>query len=463
MKTLLVVDDSRLILETAKYVLGSEYRVVPFMAGQEALTYLKSGECDIILLDINMPEMDGFELLARIREIERCRSIPVVFLTSDSDAETETRCFREGAADFIAKPIVPDVTLSRIGRILELEDLRHSLADKLAQKTREVSVIKSKSYHDALTGLWNREYTEKKVNELLERGTRGALLMMDMDNFKSINDKYGHMAGDNVLKMFADTLRNILSEEDILCRLGGDEFMVFIKDATSKNELGACAVDVISDLHGKIADYGYDTNTSLSIGIAQAPEDGNEFAKLYNSADKALYYVKENGKNSYHFFGDHLLAEKKRGGKIIDVKYLQDLLRRTDNGNGPYLLNYESFHHVFNFISRLIDRNNGDVQMLLFTVCENENIHLDAEEVEPVLELLEKVVYDCVRRADVITRYSNKQLIVLLTETTAETGNIVMKRIVEDFNRRYAEGKVRVEGGIARVGNPARPILRHFE
>lgn len=453
MKTLLVVDDSRLILETAKYVLGGEYKVVPAIEGQEALTYLKNEECDIILLDINMPEMDGFELMAKIREIEHCRSTPIIFLTSDSDAETETRCFREGAADFIAKPIVPDVTLSRIGRILELEDLRHSLADRLAQKTREVSVIKSKSYQDALTGLWNREYTEEKVNELLERGSRGALLMMDMDNFKSINDKYGHMAGDNVLKMFAGTLRNILSEEDILCRLAGDEFMAFIKEVTSKTELGTYAVEIISDLHGKIVECGYDTNTSLSIGIAQVPEDGNEFAKLYNSADKALYYVKENGKNSYHFFGDHLLTEKKRGGKIINVKYLQELLRRTDNGNGPYLMNYESFHHVFNFISRLVDRNHGDVQMLLFTVNENESTRLDADEAESVLELLEEVVYTCVRRSDAITRYSNKQLIVLLTETTPETGNIVMKRIIEDFNGRFTDGKVRIEGGIARVGS----------
>ena len=453
MKTLLVVDDSRLILETARYVLGNEYRVVPFLNGREALTYLKDGECDIILLDINMPEMDGFEVLRRIREMEQCCSIPVIFLTSDSDAETETRCFREGAADFIAKPIVPDVTLSRIGRILELEDLRHNLADRLEQKTREVSVIKNKSHKDALTGLWNREYTEEKINEMLKRGTKGALMMLDMDNFKAINDKYGHMAGDNTLKMFADTLRDILSEEDILCRLAGDEFMVFIKDVTSKTELGACAVDIISDLHGKIAECGYDTNTSISIGIAQVPEDGDEYAKLYNSADKALYYVKENGKNSYHFFGDHLLAEKKRGGKIMDVKYLQELLRRTDNSNGPYLMNYESFHHVFNFISRLVDRNHGDVQMLLFTVCENENTQLDAAEAEPALEQLEEVVYACVRRSDAITRYSNKQLIVLLTETTFETGNIVMKRIVEDFNKCYTDGKVRIEGGIARVGH----------
>ena len=455
MKTILVVDDSRMILEAAKYVLGGEYRVVTVMNGPEALTYLESEKCDVILLDINMPEMDGFELLARIKEMERCRSIPAIFLTADSDSETETRCFREGAADFIAKPFVPDVMRSRIGRILELEDLRHSLADRLEQKTREVSDIKSKSYQDALTGLWNREYTAKKVNEMLESGTVGALLMMDMDNFKSINDKYGHMAGDNTLKMFADTLRDILSEEDVLCRLGGDEFMVFMKDITSKNELGAYAVEIISDLHGKLAACGYDTNTSISIGIAQAPEDGDEFNKLYNSADKALYYIKQNGKNSYHFFGDHLLAEQKRGQKIMDVQYLKQLLRRADNGNGPYLMNYEGFHHVFNFISRLVDRNNRDVQMLLFTICESENMQLDAAEVETILEMLEGVICHCVRHSDAVTRYSHKQLIVLLTETSYETGNIVMKRIIEDFNSFYEYEGIRIEGDIARVGNQA--------
>ena len=139
--------------------------------------------------------------------MEHCRNIPVIFLTADNDTETETRCFREGAIDFIAKPFVPAVVISRISRILELEDLRRSLADKLEQKTREVSDMKNKSSKDALTGLWDRAYTEKAVNEMLTQGVAGALLMIDMDNFKAINDNYGHIAGDKTLTMFADTLR----------------------------------------------------------------------------------------------------------------------------------------------------------------------------------------------------------------------------------------------------------------
>ncbi|MCH5192967.1 MAG: diguanylate cyclase [Oscillospiraceae bacterium] len=451
MKTILVVDDNKMNLASARKVLCDKYKVVPVMKGQQALTYLESGECDIILLDINMPEMDGFEVMKRIREMEHCLSIPVIFLTADSEPETETRCFREGAIDFIAKPFVPEVMLSRIGRILELEELRRSLADRLEQKIREVSDIKSKSSKDTLTGLWNRTYTEETVNGLLENGTAGALFMIDMDNFKAINDNYGHIAGDKTLKMFADTLREFSAEDDVLCRIGGDEFVVFVKNVTSKPELSSRAADIISDLCRKIEDCKFDTNTSVSIGIAQAPDDGTEFAKLYNSADKALYYVKQNGKNSYHFFSDRVQSENDRGGRTVDLKYLQDLMSRADSGKGAYLLDFESFNHVYNFIRRFIDRSGREVRTLLFTVSENENEEPDTAETELALELLEKAIYTSLRRSDVSTRYSGKQIIVILMDTNTENGDMVAERIVECFNKLYTGGKLRVDYGIAQM------------
>ena len=451
MKTILVVDDNKLNLAEARSVLRDKYKVIPVKKGQQALTYLESNECDIILLDINMPEMDGFEVMERIREMEQCRNIPVIFLTADNDVETETRCFKEGALDFIAKPFVPAVMLSRIGRILELEELRQGLADRLEQKTREVSDIKSKSRQDALTGLWNRLHTEETVNEMLEHGTRGALLMMDMDNFKLINDNYGHIAGDRTLKMFAETLREFSSEDDVLCRIGGDEFIVFVKDVTSKSELGDRESVIISNLCAKIEECGFEPNTSISIGIAQAPEDGTEFTKLYNSADKALYYVKQNGKNSYHFFSDKMQAENDRGGKAVDLKYLQDLMSRSDDSTGAYLLNFESFHHVYNFIHRFVDRSNRDVQTLLFTVSESENAVSDTTETELALELLEKAIYSSLRRSDVSTRYSSKQLIVILMDTSSENADMVAERIIAGFNKLYTGGKVHIEYGIARM------------
>lgn len=451
MKTILVVDDDNMNLATTKEVLSEQYKVILVKKGQQALSYLANGECDVILLDINMPEMDGFEVMRRIREIEQHKNTPVIFLTGDTDSETEARCFKEGAIDFIAKPFIPAVMLSRIGRILEIEDLRHNLADKLEQKTREVSDIKNKSSRDTLTGLWNREYTEKTVNSMLESGVTGALMMIDMDNFKLINDNYGHIAGDRTLKMFADTLRDFSVPGDILCRIGGDEFVVFVKDVTLKSKLGERAADIIDDLCRKIKESKFDTDTSVSIGIAKVPEDGVEFSKLYNAADKALYYVKQNGKNSYHFFSDKLAADSEREEKPVDLKYLKELMTRADKGSGAYLMDFDSFHHVYNFIRRFIDRSKRDVQTLLFTISDSPNFISDTSETEAAMQMLERSIYTSLRRSDISTRYSSRQIIVILMDADSINGDMVANRIISNFNKLYNGRKVNIDYGIARL------------
>ena len=449
MKNILIIDDDKLNLATARRVLSAEYKVIPAMKGTQALAYLQNGDCDIILLDINMPEMDGFEVLQKIRQMESCKDIPVIFLTADNDTETETRCFKEGAIDFIAKPFVPEVMRSRIGRALELEELRCSLAERLEQKTREVSDIKNKSCQDALTGLWNRVYTEAAVNKMIAQEAKGTLMMIDLDNFKAINDNYGHIEGDRVLKMFADTLRDFSGEEDILCRIGGDEFVVFYKDLTSKSEIGSRAADIISDLCDKLERCKFETNSSVSIGIAQAPEDAAEFNRLYNCADKALYYVKQNGKNSYHFFSDKLQTEKKRGEKNVDLNYLREFMNRADGGRGVYSLDFESFHHVYNFIHRFVERSRREVQTLLFTIVDNDEQKMDIAEMELALETLEKAIYQSLRRSDVSTRYSSKQIIVVLMDVNEVNGDMVAARILKCFRKLYTGRTVQIDYGIA--------------
>ena len=449
MKNILIIDDDKLNLATARRVLSAEYKVIPAMKGTQALAYLQNGDCDIILLDINMPEMDGFEVLQKIRQMESCKDIPVIFLTADNDTETETRCFKEGAIDFIAKPLVPEAMRSRIGRALELEELRCSLAERLEQKTREVSDIKNKSCQDALTGLWNRVYTEAAVNKMIAQEAKGTLMMIDLDNFKAINDNYGHIEGDRVLKMFADTLRDFSGEEDILCRIGGDEFVVFYKDLTSKSEIGSRAADIISDLCDKLEQCKFETNSSVSIGIAQAPEDAAEFNRLYNCADKALYYVKQNGKNSYHFFSDKLQTEKKRGEKNVDLNYLREFMNRADGGRGVYSLDFESFHHVYNFIHRFVERSRREVQTLLFTIVDNDEQKMDIAEMELALETLEKAICQSLRRSDVSTRYSSKQIIVILMDVNEVNGDMVAARILKCFRKLYTGRTVQIDYGIA--------------
>ncbi len=449
MKHILIVDDDKTNLAMAKRGLSDIYKISAVTMGSQALKFLENNTCDLILLDINMPEMDGFEVLEIIKSNEAHKNIPIIFLTADSDAVTENRCLEAGALDFIAKPFVQSVMRSRISRILELEDMRKKLADKLEQKIQEITDIKSKSQQDALTGLWNRAYTEKAVNELVADGTRGALFMIDMDNFKAINDNYGHIEGDNTLKMFADTMRKFAKEDDVLCRIGGDEFVMFIKDPGSKSVVGNLAGDIISDLCYKIEEKKYETNSSVSIGIAQIPEDGEDFATAYNAADKALYYVKQNGKNSYHFFSEQREDERSRGNNLVDLDYLRQVMSRADSGHGAYQLELDSFHHVYNFIRRFVERSGRDVETILFTAMTADNV--DNEEAEVALEMMEQAIYTSLRRVDVSTRYSSKQIIVILMDANKENGIMVAERIMDCFRKLYKGKKVYFEYGIAQM------------
>lgn len=451
MKHILIVDDNKTNLASARAVLKDTYKVTAVTMGAQALKFLEGNLCDLILLDINMPEMDGFEVMKRIRENERCANIPIIFLTADCDSVTESRCLEEGALDFIAKPFVAAVMRSRIARILELEDIRRQLANKLEKKIQEVSDIKNKSQQDALTGLWNRSYIENAVNARINKGESGALFMIDMDNFKAINDHYGHIEGDNTLKMFADTMRDFSSESDVLCRIGGDEFVMFVSGKTDKTEIGNLAGNIISDLCRKIEQKNFDTNSSVSIGIAQIPGDGNSFNAVYNAADKALYYVKQNGKNSYHFFSEQKAAEHTRSGSLVDLEYLREAMSRTDSGKGVYQLDIDSFQHVYNFIRRFVERSGRDVQTVLFTAVCDDNEISDIEETEIALEMMERAIYTSLRRADIATRYSGKQIIAILMDANAANGAVVAQRIIDCFNTLYTSGKIHFEFGIASV------------
>lgn len=466
MKHILVVDDDKTNLMMAKEALSSSYKVTAVTKGTQALAFLEKNTCDLILLDLMMPEMDGFEVMSRIQQMEGRENIPIIFLTADNDAAVESKCLEEGAQDFIAKPFVKRVMLSRIERLLELEELREELADRLEKKTREVIDIQSRTQKDALTGLWNRAYTEKLINEKLAAGEKGAVFMMDMDNFKAINDSYGHLAGDKVLKMFADTLEAYAHEGDVLCRIGGDEFMAFIKGNLTKKELEKRASEIIFDVDRKLQECKFETNSSVSVGIAQAGTDGNGFHPLYNAADKALYFAKLNGKNTYHFFSDQEKLEGNRASNMVDLKQISELMARDDNGKGVYHLDYDNFHHVYNFIRRFVKRNHREVHTILFTAqIKKDDIRkgpidgvmdgvmngvIEATELEKAIGILEIAVYESLRKVDVSSRYSSKQLIVMLMDSNLENSERVAARILKLYSELAAETTaIRFEFGIA--------------
>lgn len=452
MKTILIIDDDRVSIVTAKAVLGKEYNIVAVTDGMQGVKYLEENDCDLILLDIKMPVMDGFKTYEEIRKNKKNERIPVIFLTADNDADTETKCFEYGAMDFIGKPFVKNVIKSRVNRTLELEELRDSLAKRLHQKIQEVDEMKTKSYTDALTGLWNREYAEQKIDEKIASKDKGTLFMIDLDNFKGINDNYGHQEGDRVLNMFADTLREYSSDQDVICRIGGDEFIAYFSNRNNRADISNLAADMIRSLNMRIKEMAYEVKTSVSIGIATAGVDGESFAKLYNCGDKALYYVKSNGKNSYRFFSDNTKEQEKRAEFNVDLSYLGEILSRSDSGHGAYMLDFDNFNNVYNFLRRFVERDNKKLISVLFNALPvNEGEKIDSEEAEVALDMLDKAIFTSLRRVDITTRYSSVQTMVVLIDTNVENGIMVVERILECFNKLYLGNKVKIEYSLAEI------------
>lgn len=651
----LIVDDDEFNRRVAGDILKERFSICTAASGEETLEYLQSAIPKLILLDLHMPGMDGFETFQKIRENEVWKHIPIIFLTSDSKPETENRCLEIGAADFITKPFVPMVMLSRICRTIELSELQLDLEQKVEEKTElvekvllnsimviantidakdaytsghckrvaqcsvaiaqklgweekrlknlyslallhdigkigvpdailnkpgrlskeEFEVIKKHStigndilkdiyivngaaegalYHherydgngypcglkgeeiplcarivgiadaydamasnriyrpkldpdkiirefergrgtqfdpkltdiflemlkngysvsqerrsqnrndgierehnamiakllaeyssnshqrqdiDALTGLCSRSHGKEKIEKLLGEAHPGVLFMMDMDNFQQINDKYGHIVGDNVLRIFSDILRMSMGVGDVACRLGGDEFAVFYKDITDRRQIAKKARDILGMFSDKTKQMDLGQETTVSIGIAISPEDGKNYVSLYNNADKSLYFIKRKGKNAYMFYSNGKTKDASDTG--TDLAHIKTMLEGEPDENaqqGAFRVEFGDFQRIYHYISRGVQRNRQQVQTLLFTLSLDESMDSQMDFEEP-MQTLELAVASSVRQVDVGTRYSSIQYIVILLDTDLENGRKVADRVIKKFYQMY--------------------------
>ena len=156
---------------------------------------------------------------------------------------------------------------------------------------------------DGLTSCFNRSAGIKRIDEhLIASSGTDALLLLDLDNFKDINDTFGHMMGDEVLKHFAETLKKSVRTSDLVVRIGGDEFIVLLKDAGSRENVTNCVKKIVKRIMTEHYGANDDLDVEASIGVAVSPDDGGSFEELYEKADEALYRVKRGGKNGYAYF-----------------------------------------------------------------------------------------------------------------------------------------------------------------
>ncbi len=289
---LLVVDDEPVNIELLADIFEQDYDVLFAMNGQQALKLAATSAPDVILLDVMLPGMDGFEVCSLLKADPLTRDIPVIFITGMGDTAAETKGLELGAMDYIAKPINPPVVRMRVGNQIELKRARDQLA-RLAST-------------DGLTGLANRRrFDEMLAQEHARHARSGAsltLIMLDIDHFKLFNDTYGHVRGDDCLRAVAEVLKTSLHRAtDLAARYGGEEFACVLPDSDS--EAGSLAVAErirqgvanLSIPHGgsPTADH---VTLSLGVVVILCVQDVTP-SKIIGRADDLLYQAKSLGRN----------------------------------------------------------------------------------------------------------------------------------------------------------------------
>ena len=296
---LLIVDDSRFQRVVFREMLAEKFEILEAVDGKECLEIIKKNgnNIDIVLLDLVMPNMDGFEVLRKRQTIKEFESIPVIALTTSNEISFQTEAFELGANDFIMKPVDARIAISRINNTLE--SVRH-----LKKVLEEQNSWKLKSQIDEMTHLFNKITTEKMVTSVLSEfpQKKQALIVVDIDNFKSVNDILGHKVGDHIICVVAGVLSSLFRNTDIIGRIGGDEFVVLMRNVPDYNVVTKKAAQLI-DLFENKEGLSIPENISVSVGIAFSDDNDRTFSDLFSKSDQALYMSKKSGKACFSIYG----------------------------------------------------------------------------------------------------------------------------------------------------------------
>jgi diguanylate cyclase (GGDEF)-like protein len=314
---ILIVDDVPANLVAMRRLLGKMgAELVMVESGNAALAACLDQEFALILLDVQMPEMDGFEVAEILSSEEATRDTPIIFVTAAfSDDFNRLKGYRSGAVDYIAKPINDLILRSKVQVFLDLyrsrlelkqalaalHDQNHQLNQEVAERMRLEALARHQASHDALTGLPNRRAFMEQLGQAVARDEPFTLMYVDIDGFKPVNDTHGHAAGDALLKAIAGRLGRGIRDSDTAARLGGDEFALLLRGmgAGEALELGSklCAslaqpYNIRVEAAGEVA-----IRVGASIGAALFPQHGQDAEGLIHAADEAMYRAKKGGKN----------------------------------------------------------------------------------------------------------------------------------------------------------------------
>lgn len=287
--------DARLIEEYLRNLPGKNvYTLDVVQSITEGVERIHAAGYDVILTDLSLPDSDG--MLSIHRLLDAAPEIPLVVLTGMDDNEMAKSAVREGAQEYLVKG---RISADALARVLHYSINRHN----------QVSELRHMAYHDPLTGLVNKQmFLHTLEHDIALAGRNGhavGMHFLDVDNFKEINDTYGHEMGDEFLRQLTTRLQTLLRGSDTLGRFGGDEFLIIQNVVHTTENVLTLAGKIVSSFAQPVICNGQPVETSLSVGVAIYPNHATDAESLICKADKALYMAKTSGKNRYRFFTDN--------------------------------------------------------------------------------------------------------------------------------------------------------------
>lgn len=304
--SIIIADDDPSILLLLRHILSDmNYDVSEARSGIEAIEMCREHHYDLAVFDLVMPDVDGISACKEVT-FQSTNPPPVLIITSLDDDASVSRAFEAGAVDYVTKPINWSVFKQRVKRLVESE--------KNKQK------VKRLEFHDVLTGLPNRALLLDRLESATFRAQRNnsmsALMMIDIDNLKLINETLGHHNGDKIIQSVATRLSNSIRDTDTLSRSGGDEFSLIIENIKNLEDVGLLAAKFSDIIEHRLTIMDHEIHIKASIGISLYPQDGTDIGSLLSNADAALYRAKEQGGNVYEFYSPELGKQANRRLKL---------------------------------------------------------------------------------------------------------------------------------------------------
>ncbi|MCR5090684.1 MAG: diguanylate cyclase [Oscillospiraceae bacterium] len=420
-----VVDDEALSLSSARTLLAAEdMKISCLPSGRSLLKFMEKNSPDLILLDVMMPDMDGFETFAALREQERKQNrpeTPIIFLTGDSAHETERQGLKIGAADYIHKPFNKDVLISRI---------RNTIA-----KSRIIESLTEDATTDSLTGLLNKAEGVSRIREALSAGP-GTLLTVDIDSFKLVNDLFGHEKGDQILRAFADLTKASTRDGDILSRIGGDEFILYCAGLHSEAAVSGLTARLNTHLDERAkevlgADHGIPLG--ISAGAVMVPDYGTDYEALFRMADEAMYRTKRNGKRGCTIYTGAVFSPTPSHSPGEELTRITRILEERNPGRDALILGPDAFTTIYQYVGRHNSRHGLNSLVLLFILTgytEDDGVLTAAS--SAFVQVLKNVL----GRSDLIMRTKDNQFVVLLPGPGTPEAEAVAARVLSSWAER---------------------------